>query len=396
MTSRSCASASASTFRLSPNPENAKRGDESTKSALEVKLELLEARFTMPLDHNKQVPNQQFLNGGSTISLNNRSPETLGEDSSPAHAAHFNHTNTSQHSFGFDTPSLSFSNHSRPMKYASPVPVSNKASAAAASENPAALKAGWQDVTTAHMAKVAALQQEHQQQHQDHDNDDDEHTLITSHVRPAVCVQESPPFVLPKTMSNVADNLNNQGMVRCLNFSLLRSECCDVTVSEICRHCSSLPLTKCSGLFVNRSRIHQNETKPITCKTTTTTTTTSVNLVCRLSGTGQPSAIPLLLPQQQLQLFFLITTHENEQNCNLTVQLSPRSRQLRLLRLRERRSASRNQLQATDRAMAPAPTKANSPIVTPQMMVQLAPNVAPLLTRVSRYSLLRATIDLGL
>src|SRR5690554_625843 len=45
---------------------------------------------------------------------------------------------------------------------------------------------------------------------------------------------------------------------------------------------------------------------------------------------------------------------------------------------------------------APAPTKANSPTVTPQTMVQLAPSVAPFFTRVSRYSSLRSMSERGL
>ena len=45
---------------------------------------------------------------------------------------------------------------------------------------------------------------------------------------------------------------------------------------------------------------------------------------------------------------------------------------------------------------APAPTKAYSPIVVPQTMVQLAPSVAPRCTRVRRYSCLRDTAERGL
>ena len=44
----------------------------------------------------------------------------------------------------------------------------------------------------------------------------------------------------------------------------------------------------------------------------------------------------------------------------------------------------------------PAPTKEYFPIVTLHTIVQLAPNVAPLLTNVSRYSSLRAIADRGL
>ncbi len=45
---------------------------------------------------------------------------------------------------------------------------------------------------------------------------------------------------------------------------------------------------------------------------------------------------------------------------------------------------------------APAPTKACSPIVVPQTMVQLAPSVAPRFTSVRRYSFLRGTAERGL
>ena len=229
-----------STFSFSPNSENGHGGVlVDGKSALERKLELLEARFTMPLDQQQtmlQAQNHPHLHGSS----NNSSPDTLGEDSSPASVAqtnpimnnnnnHVNNNNSlSQQSFGFDTPSLSYSNQSRQRPVIHPPAALVLAASKTPSDDPiqppASSRDGWKDVAVAHMAKVAALQ--HVEAEEEDDDDDDEHTLVTSHVRPPVCVQESPPFMPPKlistTTANTDDRTHSASMVRRWNFCVLK------------------------------------------------------------------------------------------------------------------------------------------------------------------------------
>lgn len=219
-----------STFSFSPTSENGHGGVlVDGKSALERKLELLEARFTMPLDQQQttsQAQNHPHLHGlhGSS---NNSSPDTLGEDSSPASVAQTNpimnnnnvnnNNSLSQQSFGFDTPSLSYSNQSRQRPIINPPAALVLATNKTPSDDPiqpqASSREEWKDVAMAHMAKVAALQ------HGEPEEDDDEHTLVTSHVRPPVCVQESPPFMPPKlisttTTANTDDPTHSVSMVR--------------------------------------------------------------------------------------------------------------------------------------------------------------------------------------
>jgi len=177
------------TFSFSPSVAESCNEDHVTingKTALEHKLELLEARFTMPLDQQQQ---QQQPNGSNT---NTSSPDTLGEDSSPAsvHSQQQQQQHNqqhSQHSFGFDTPSLSYSNTHRPV---TKEPEDNQQQQ---QQHVSGSRSGWQDVAAAHMAKVALQQQ-------------DESTVITSHVQPQR-VKESPPFLSPKATASTTVRL---------------------------------------------------------------------------------------------------------------------------------------------------------------------------------------------
>ena len=200
-----------SNFSFSPNSENRHGGVLiDGKSALERKLELLEARFTMPLDQQQsmsiaQAQSHAHLHANS----NNSSPDTLGEDSSPASVALTNNVNNnhslSQQSFGFDTPSLAYSNQSRQRPAPSVDPIHPH-------QETASSRDGWKDVAVAHISKMAKVAA--QQQPQLHmEDEDDEHTLVTSHVRPPVCVQESPPFMPPNLVSSATVNTNTS-MVR--------------------------------------------------------------------------------------------------------------------------------------------------------------------------------------
>lgn len=175
------------TFSFSSDASNTTDGLHAGKTDLERKLELLEARFTLPLAAN--------VGGGA--SSNNSSPATLDpENSSPASVpSTINNNNNSHQSFGFGTPSL----HSHPETKrisASPAAPKNNTN-------------GWQDIATAHIAKVMVMAQDQQSQ---------DHTLLTSHVKrsasetshPAtildavVCVQESPPFLSPPIATETA------------------------------------------------------------------------------------------------------------------------------------------------------------------------------------------------
>lgn len=173
------------------------------KTALERKLELLETRFTMPLDQQQSRYQQCYTN-------NNNSPDTLGENSSPASITTGNH---SHHSFGFDTPSLSYSNNpNHTMKQGT---ASDKAQELQPNEaSNSTSKGGWQCVAAAHMAKVALQQLTV--------NNSQECTLLTSHVNQSKSlsteavspiatssnpvtiqlnsVRESPPFFSPKVV----------------------------------------------------------------------------------------------------------------------------------------------------------------------------------------------------
>jgi len=206
-------------FTFSPVAGAAVGTNSNSKTALERKLELLEARFTMPLDQQQQQLQDAAANTNG--SSNNNSPDTLGENSSPASLTQANH---SQHSFGFDTPSLSYSNNNNqqpnPAVNEPPSSADDPVSGSTANNNNNSLGGGWQDVAAAHMAKVALQQSQTSQ----------DHTLLTSHVQQpkkqqattptaaAVCIKESPPLFLPSKEGTTANaptrNDSSNAMVR--------------------------------------------------------------------------------------------------------------------------------------------------------------------------------------
>jgi hypothetical protein len=196
------------TFTFSPDDGDV-RGSTNRATDLERKLELLEARFTMPL-HFPPPPNHQTHSSLLNNSNNSNSPATLDpENSSPAsiqsstiHPLNQNHN--SHQSFGFDTPSLwstnqQSSNHLRisgnAHTAATKVDESTTLRRGMASPSRSATveattkrlhskskhatneEHSWQDIAAAHIARI---QQE--QLHLHNDNDSQQCTLLTSHV----------------------------------------------------------------------------------------------------------------------------------------------------------------------------------------------------------------------
>ena len=170
----------------------------------------------MPLDQQQQQ--QQDAAANTNGSSNNNSPDTLGENSSPASlTTQANHS--SQHSFGFDTPSLAYSNNNNNQQQ-NPAVNEPPSSEDTANNNNSLGGGGWQDVAAAHMAKVALQQSQTSQ----------DCTLLTSHVQQpkkqattptaaaaAVCVKESPPLFLPSNEGTTCE-CSNQGMVAVMRW----------------------------------------------------------------------------------------------------------------------------------------------------------------------------------
>lgn len=252
------------------------------KTDLERKLELLEARFTMPLDQSSaSAVTAAAASNKHDNNDNNSSPATLDpENSSPASipsTTNTNANNNSQHSFGFGTPSLTYYPPDTADKKSttiaqrissSPLVVAN-ANAFHPSRLACTESGGgcdWQEIATAHVAKQMALLQQQQQQLPDADSQD--RTLLTSHVQPppppeigaathdkntsgsssshpatltAFCVQESPPLVTSNRDLNhnkgttvVAVNDKETDGVRIL-FSMLQMAtptCSDIQMVE--------------------------------------------------------------------------------------------------------------------------------------------------------------------
>jgi hypothetical protein len=230
------------TFSFSPtesedgaNNDNVQEG----KTDLERKLELLEARFTMPLDQPFAVAAAVAAPNGSN---NSCSPATLDpENSSPASIPSTKNNNNSQHSFGFDTPSLTY-------------PTDNTATTKRISTSPEVNNyqepGGWQEIAAAHMAKIA-------QQSQDN-------TLLTSHVAShrsaaasetttttttlshsaAVCIQESPPFISPKPAKAASTNEKETVLLVSKNCHEKALQKVKLRSSALFEFCFSLVLTQ--------------------------------------------------------------------------------------------------------------------------------------------------------
>jgi hypothetical protein len=181
------------TFTFSPeggHTDGNNDAQRATSTNLERKLELLEARFTMPLHFQPQ--NCQSNNNNSNN--NSNSPATLdAENSSPVSIqsstihdqSNINRTTDSQQSFAFDTPLLNVSNHpsneraNTDMHVSSPTRVKEFLIEHHTSNisDRSHLPHRWEEIAAQH---VARKQHEHQMQIC---NDSQQHTLQTSHVR---------------------------------------------------------------------------------------------------------------------------------------------------------------------------------------------------------------------
>jgi hypothetical protein len=171
-------------FTFSPDGGNDGNG---RSSDLERKLELLEARFTMPLQFQSKSlqNNSNNSNSPATLDAENSSPVSV-QSSTMQEQSHQHRHNDSQQSFAFDTPSLlnmEAPNRNRSSKgNADPVPHS------------------WEEITSAHVARVQQLHE---------CNDSQQNTRHTSHVK------EHPSSVSPRqttaTIPLGKENQNDPG-----------------------------------------------------------------------------------------------------------------------------------------------------------------------------------------
>ena len=134
--------------------------DNNRASDLERKLELLEARFTMPLQfQSKSHPNNSNnSNSPATLDAENSSPVSV-QSSTMHEQSHQYRNNDSQQSFTFDTPSLlnmEEKNRNRSMGNADHIPHR------------------WEEIASAHVARVQQLHE---------CNDSQQNTIHTSHVK---------------------------------------------------------------------------------------------------------------------------------------------------------------------------------------------------------------------
>ena len=194
-------------FTFSPN-----RGTDNNDhgSELERKLELLEARFTMPLQFQLKSHQNNSNNSNSPATLDAENSSPVSVQSSTMHAQSNQHRNNdSQQSFAFDTPSLLNTgliepnhNHSKANNNADHVPHR------------------WEEVTSAHVARVQQMQESH--------DDSQQNTRQTSHVKTehrhptAGGSNEAPhssnvPFVASPAVKN--KNLSKNLTVRCIDIT---------------------------------------------------------------------------------------------------------------------------------------------------------------------------------
>jgi hypothetical protein len=149
------------TFTFSPDDGN--NDGNGRSSDLERKLELLEARFTMPLHfQSKNLKNNNSNNSNSPATLDAENSSPVSVQSSTMHEqSHQHRNNDSQQSFAFDTPSL---------------PIVEEKNRNISKENAAAdhIPHRWEEIASAHVARVQQLQE---------CNDSQQNTMHTSHVK---------------------------------------------------------------------------------------------------------------------------------------------------------------------------------------------------------------------
>ena len=154
------------TFTFSPDGGN---DDNGRASDLERKLELLEARFTMPLQLQSKSHQNNSNNSNSPATLDAENSSPVSVQSSTMHEqSHQHRNNDSQQSFAFDTPSLlnvDEKNRNNSKVNADRVPHR------------------WEEIAAAHVARV-------QQMHECHDSQ--QNTMHTSHVKENVSSSVSP------------------------------------------------------------------------------------------------------------------------------------------------------------------------------------------------------------
>ena len=145
------------TFTFSPDGGN---DDTGRASDLERKLELLEARFTMPLQFQARSHQNNSNNSNSPATLDAENSSPVSVQSSTMHdQSHQHRNNNSQQSFAFDTPSLLNSDEqNRNLSKGNADHVPHR----------------WEEIASAHVARV-------QQMHECHDSQ--QNTMHTSHVK---------------------------------------------------------------------------------------------------------------------------------------------------------------------------------------------------------------------
>lgn len=172
------------TFTFSPDGGN---DDTGRASDLERKLELLEARFTMPLQFQvrSHQNNSNNSNSPATLDAENSSPVSV-QSSTMQDQSHQHRNNDSQQSFAFDTPSLLNSNeqnHNRSKRNADHVPHR------------------WEEIASAHVARV-------QQMHECHDSQ--QNTMHTSHVKDHLTSVS--PMPTTSTIDVANETINGEGI----------------------------------------------------------------------------------------------------------------------------------------------------------------------------------------
>ena len=146
------------TFTFSP--DGGKDDNNGRASELERKLELLEARFTMPLQFQSKSHQNNSNNSNSPATLDAENSSPVSVQSSTMHdQSHQHRNNDSQQSFAFDTPSL--------LKM-------NEQNQNLSEGNADHIPHRWEEIASAHVARV-------QQMHVC--NDSQQNTMHTSHVK---------------------------------------------------------------------------------------------------------------------------------------------------------------------------------------------------------------------
>jgi hypothetical protein len=158
----------AATFTFSPETDG--DGKDNRAADLERKLEMLEARFTMPLNFqvHHQQNNSNNSNSPATLDAENSSPVSV-QSSTVRERSHQNR-NDSQQSFTFDTPSLLNVNDNSRKQSKGCVDINSQSNGIGVKLVPHR----WEEIAAAHVARVQLM----------HESiDSQQNTLQTSHVK---------------------------------------------------------------------------------------------------------------------------------------------------------------------------------------------------------------------